>query len=534
MNCDILICNGRVVDGAGNPWKRADVAIQGDRIVAVASPGILPREQCGEIVDAAGHVVSPGFIDIQSHSIVPWMSDSRSLSKVTQGVTTEILGEMWTPAPFGGRRQAPFGWRRLPPEMEEICSTWRRFSDWFDYMEATGVSVNWGSFLGGGNVREWACGWDPGDPSADELDAMRAVTAETMEQGAFGVATALIYPPNSFSSEHELTEVARVVARFGGVYITHIRSEGAGLMEGLEEAIRIGEASSAPVEIYHLKATGSPNWEKMPRVIERINAARADGLDITADMYPYTASGTGLTVLLPDWIAEGGRLFERLDDPGDRARAVREMLEEAAGLHPDSARRDYVVPVGFEKPENGDCIGRNLEEIAQDRGMNWAETAIDLLRSEGQRISTFFFSMSEDNVRLQLRQPWIKISTDAGGLDPGQQTLPTHPRAYGTYPRVLGKYVRDEQVLSLEEAVRIMSSAVAVRLDIQKRGLLASGYYADVVIFDPESIGDRSTWTDTHQLSEGVRDVWVNGSPVLRDGQHTGQKPGRPLRPGSA
>jgi N-acyl-D-aspartate/D-glutamate deacylase len=350
-----------------------------------------------------------------------------------------------------------------------------------------------------------------------------------MEEGAFGVATALIYPPNSYSPDSELTEVAKVVGQYGGLYITHIRSEGDRLLEALEDAITLGREAGTPVEIYHLKATGEPNWPKMPSVIHRIDRARAEGVDITADMYPYIASGTGLTVLLPDWAAEGGRLFENLEDPSTRARIRKEMQEPAVeALSSGRTRsRDYVVPLGFRQPENRKYVGRNLEEIAAMRGEEWPDTVIELLLSERQRIGTVFFTISEENLRLQLQQPWIKISTDAGGIDPAVQEHPTHPRAYGTYTRVLGKYVRDEPTITLEHAIRIMTSAVADRLGLRDRGLLREGCFADVVLFDPATVADRSTFTEPHQLSVGIREVWVNGGRVVKGGEHTGALPGR-------
>lgn len=526
-----LITGARLVDGTGSPWVYADVALSAGRVAAIAPPGRLDRSAAAEIVDARGLVVCPGFIDIQSHSIAAFMSDGRSLSKVTQGVTTEIMGELWTPAPFGGRRAEPFGWAELAPEDEREARGWTRFGQWLTYLERRGVSVNFGSFLGGGTVREYACGWDAGEPDAEQLETMRRVVAEAMEEGAFGLATALIYPPNSYSSDAELTDLAHVVGRYGGMYITHLRSEGDRFLEALEDAITLGQEAVVPVEIYHLKATGDGNWYKLPLALERIERARCEGTDITADMYPYVASGTGLTVLLPDWVSEGGRLFENLADPAlrDRIRAEMRGPHVEALSSSRNPSRDYVMPVGFLRPENHGYIGMNLMEIAAARDQDWPDTTIDLLLSEGHRIATVFFTISEENLRLQLRQPWIKISTDAGGIDPAGQENPCHPRAYGTYPRVLGKYVRDEQVLSLEEAVRIMSGSVAARLGLRDRGLLVPGCWADVVLFDPAAIADRATFTEPHLLSVGVRDVWVNGERVLRDGAHTGALPGRPV-----
>lgn len=531
MNSDVLIRGARVVDGTGNPWLYGDVALAGDRIAAIAPPGKIDPEGAADVVEAAGMVICPGFIDIQSHSIAGLMSDGRSLSKLTQGVTTEIMGELWTPAPFGGRREDPWGWADVSEEAGELARGWTRFHHWLEHLHERGVSPNVGSFVGGGTVREYAKGWDGGDPTEPEVEVMRQVTREAMEDGAFGIATALIYPPNCYSPDWELTEVAKVVGRYGGVYVTHIRSEGDRLLESLEDAITLGREAQVPVEIYHLKATGTRNWPKVPQVIERIDRAREEGVDVAADMYPYVASGTGLTVLLPDWASEGGKLWENLEDPATRARIRTEMTGPGveALTFARNPVRDYVLPLGFKQPENRAYIGKNLMEIAALRGQEWPETVIDLLLSERQRIGTIFFIISEENLRLQLQQPWIKISTDAGGLDPAIQENPVHPRAYGTYPRVLGKYVREEKVLTLEEAVRIMSSAVADRLGLRDRGLLRAGFYADVVVFDPATVTDHATFTEPHQLSTGIRDVWVNGRRVIQGGEHTGAMPGRAL-----
>lgn len=530
---DVLIRGARVVDGTGNPWYRGDVAISGEKIAAILPPGRIAPESAGEVVDADGLVVSPGFIDIQSHSLTPFLTDGRSLSKVTQGVTTEIMGELWSPAPFGGRRVSPFGSIFASEQDTKIDKPWVRFHEWLDFLAGRGVSVNFGSFVGGATIREYAKGWDQGEPTGEELDIMRRVMREAMEDGAFGIATALIYPPNAYSPNSELIEVAKVVGEMGGVYITHIRSEGDRFLESLEDAITLGREAKVPVEIYHLKATGGRNWHKMPIAIERIDQARAEGIDITADMYPYVASGTGLTVLLPDWAAEGDRLFHNLRDPEVRARIHDELVNPDPSQPPsDSAynpSRDHVMPVGLKRPENRQYIGMRLSDIAAQRGQDWADAAMDLLASENQRIGTIFFSMSEENLKLQLKQPWIKVSTDAGGIDPEGQENPTHPRAYGTYTRVLAKYVREEKVLTLEDAVRKMSGAVAQRLSLTDRGLLLPGQFADIILFNPETVRDHATFSDPHQLSTGIRDVWVNGGRVLRDGVHTNAMPGKPV-----
>lgn len=531
---DLLITRGKIVDGTGNPWFYGDVAVGGDAIVDMQPAGQIDRATAREVVDAGGMVVCPGFIDIQSHSIVPLMIDGRCLSKITQGVTTEIMGEAWTPAPFGGRIPDPLSNRSLTEghaEWAERARSWTRFRDWLEAMIENGVSPNIGSFLGGGTLRRYAKDMDMGAANDEELATMQRVMRESMEDGAFGVSFALIYPPDAYMEIDEIVAVCEVVAESGGVYITHVRSEANQLIEGIAEAIEIGRRSGASVEIYHLKAAGRDNWHKMPRVIEMIDEARAEGLDITVDMYPYVASGTGLSSCLPPWAAAGNRLFENLVDPEMRAKIRAEVLNPSGDWEAmaHEAGPEGVLPVGFNQPENQQYIGKRLHEIAALRGQEWVDTIFDLLVSEQQRIFTMYFGMSEENTALQLQQPWIKVSTDAGGLDPAWATAngPTHPRAYGTYPRVLGKYVRDEGVLTLEDAVRKMTSSVADRLGLRNRGLLRTGCMADIVIFDPHTIADRATFEDPHQLSVGVRDVWVNGTRVLADGSHTGALPGR-------
>ncbi len=528
----VLITGGRVVDGTGNPWFYGDVALAGDRIAAIAPPGTIDPSQAAEVVDAAGLVVCPGFIDILSHSIIPLMVDPACLSKITQGVTTEIMGEASTPAPFG--EQSSFidsPMMRLAPAWAARIRSWTHFRDWLEAMVASGVSSNVGSFLGGGTLRAHAMGMELGEPNADQLATMRRVMAEAMEEGAFGVSCALIYPPSAYSSQAELVQVCKVVAEYNGIYITHVRSEADGLIDGYTEALAIGRAAGLPVHVYHLKAAGKRNWGKLGRLLELIDGARAAGQDITCDMYPYTAAGTGLTSVLPPWAAAGGKLYDNLRDPAKRAEIRAAALApsgdwEAMG---DLCGPEGVMPVGFTKPEHAPYVGKRLDVIAEMRGQEWIDAAIDLLAAEGQRISTIYFMMDEDNVRRQLQQPWMMVGTDAGGLDPvwAAPLGPYHPRAYGTYPRILGKYVRDERVLPLEDAIRKMSWAVASRLGLHDRGRLHVGCAADVVAFDPATVGDRATFESPHQLSVGVRDVWVNGGRVLRDGVHTGATPGR-------
>ncbi len=533
-----LIRNARIIDGSGNPWQHGDLLLTGDRIEAIAPPGAIPAANCADVVDASGLVACPGFIDIQSHSILSLMIDGLSLSKITQGVTTEIMGEAWTPAPVAGRHTDPMANSILPmpisDEWRQRIRGWTRFGDWLQAVEDAGVSPNIGSFLGGGTLRNVGKGMEMGRPSSDELHLMRRTMAEAMEDGAFGVSYALIYPPDSYTDTEELIEICKVVSRYNGLYITHMRSEGAQLFEGLEEALTIGRRADLPVEIYHLKASGAANWHKMPSAIVRIEEARAQGLDVTADMYPYAASGTGLSSLLPTWTAADGQFFENLEDPAVRARIRRELLEDPGSNCQPSTRGGAagVLPVGFHKEENRPYVGMNLAQIAAERGQDWLDCTIDLLRSEGQRIGTIFLSISEENLRSQLPLPWIKFATDAAGVDPAwaAELGPTHPRAYGTYPRILGLYVRERPLLTFEDAVHKMTGAVADRLGLRKRGHLRTGCYADVVLFDPQTINDRATFADSHLLSVGIQDVWVNGQRVLRKGEHTGAVPGRFVR----
>jgi len=531
---DALTRNARIIDGTGNPWFYGDVALRGDRIAAIAPPGRIDATNAADVVDASGLVICPGFIDIQSHSILPLMRDGRCLSKITQGVTTEIMGEAWTPAPVAGKNTEPMAHSLFSlgiGEWEQRVRTWSRFRHWLEAMIEHGVSPNIGSFLGGGTLRTVAKGFEMGPPTAAELETMRRHMAEAMEDGAFGVSYALIYPPDTYAETDELVDNCKVVRQYNGVYITHIRSESSDLLDGITEAIEIGRRADLPVEIYHLKASGQSNWHKMPAVIERIDRARAAGVDVTADMYPYTASGTGLTSVLPTWVAADGKFYDNLRDPDMRARIRAEALQPSGGWEAMATESgpENVMPIGFRKEHNQQYVGKRLSEIAEMRGQDWVDATIDLLIDEEQRIGTIYFKMSEENVRLQLQQPWIKISTDAGGWDPewAAPLGPRHPRAYGTYPRVLGKYVREEGVIPLEDAIRKMTSAVADRLGLHERGLLREGCFADVVIFDPQTITDHATFTDSHQLSTGVRDMWINGARVLENGSHTGATPGR-------
>lgn len=535
---DTLIRNGRIVDGTGNPWFYGDLALSNGRIERIAPPESIDPASARDVVDATGQVISPGFIDIQSHSILTLLLDGRSLSKVSQGITTEIMGEMWTPAPFGGKIASPFG-NALVHRLQDvelatwdpIGRTWERFGDWLLDLEQRGTSTNIGSFLGGGTVREYAMGESIGQASPDALTEMRRVTAESMEDGAFGVATALIYPPNVFSDTNELIEVMKVVRAHHGMHITHMRSEGVRILEGLDETLRIAEESGVNTEIYHLKASGEAAWRHMPTVIERITAARARGIQISANMYPYDASGTGLSSIVPPWADEDGKLFDNLNDPDAWQRILDDMRDpDSAWGHDRGAERaDKIILAEFRNPELQQRFqGRVLADVADELGMPWDEAALYLLREDNSSIFSMFRGMSEENMKLQFQQEWIAWATDAGGVDPKWMSPRglVHPRAYGTFPRAIGHYGRDRGWVSLEDAVRKSTWAVASRLGMTDRGLLVEGMRADIVVFDADRIIDRATYTDPHQLSDGVDHVWVNGTPVLRSGEHTGDKPG--------
>ncbi len=531
---DVIIERGRIVDGTGAAWFEGDLAITGDRIVAVTRAGRLRESRAKERVDARGHVVAPGFIDIQGQSVYQFLlGDGRVLGKVTQGVTTEILGEGDSPAPVSDKALSDIDPAdTLTLTIAKRYTGTRSFDRWLRDMEAHGISVNAGSFMGAGTLRQYGMAQAQGPADAAALASMQAAAAQGMRDGAFGIASALIYPPGNYASTDELIALSKAIAPLGGVYITHMRGEGDGLLDALDEAIRIGHDGGVPVEIYHLKAGGVRNWSKGPRAIAKIDSARAAGLDIQADMYPYQAGGTGLTACLPPWASADGKLFSNLADPAVRARIRAEMEHQTFAWEPlcELTTPDGVLIAELKSPSLKAYGGLRLSAIAKALGKDWIETVMHLIATEHSRVETLYFMMSEENVRLNLRQPWIKIGTDADGLDPDSATGLAHPRSYGTYPRILGRYVRDEHVLTLEDAIRKFTSAVATRLAIPDRGILKPGMMADIVIFDPNTVGERATFERPHQLSVGVRDVWVNGTRVLRDSRHTGAKPGRALR----
>lgn len=527
---DVLIKDGTVYDGTGGEPRRADVGIKGDRITSI---GDLSAKRAGTIVDAKGLAVAPGFINMLSWSTESLIADGRSQGEIRQGVTTEIMGEGESMGPLNAEMK-----RRIIADQGDIKFDieWTTLAEYLSYLEKRGISPNVASFVGATTIRDYVIGEEDKPPTPEQMERMRALVRIEMEAGALGIGSSLIYAPAFYAKTEELIELCKVAAKYQGKYISHMRSEGNRLIEGVEELIRISREARIPAEIYHLKAAGEKNWDKMDRAIKIIEAARRDGLKITADMYMYTAASTGLNASLPPWALDGGydALFKRLQEPETRkeiAEAVRTPTDEWENFYVTAGSPDRILLVGFKTEKLKPLIGKTLAEVAKMRGKDAVETIMDLMLEDRSRVDAVYFLMSEENVKKQLRLPWVSLGSDASSMATEGVFLKssTHPRAYGNFARLLGKYVREEKVITLAEAVRRLSGLPATNLGLDGRGFLKEGMYADVVVFDPATIADRATFEKPHQYATGVRHVFVNGTQVLKDGEHTGAKPGRAL-----
>jgi N-acyl-D-aspartate/D-glutamate deacylase len=518
---DLKISGGRVIDGTGAPWFRADVGVRGDTIVAV---GDLSRVPAAVTLDAAGQAVAPGFIDLLGWSHQAALVDPHLEGKVRQGVTTEATGEGFSPGPI------------TEAQAEEQSATrsdgltWRTLGDFMRLLERRGTALNFAFFVGASNPRAMVLGLDDRDPTPEEMAAMEAIVEQAMDDGAVGLSTSLIYVPAVFAETDEIVRLARVAARHGGVYFTHLRDEADRIGEALDEAFRIGREAAIPVNVWHLKVSGKQNWGRMPEVVEKIEAARREGLDVAANVYPYTASATSLSALVPVWALAGGyKAFrERLQDPAQRARIAAEIPTSNFYLRVGGA--EGVLVTSVPAPELAAHRGRRLPEVAAAMGVEPVEALLRLYEASPHSPGAIYFSMHEDDLRIALRRPWVSLGADSSAVVGAARQEPAHPRAYGTFPRLLGRYARDEGLMTLEEAVRRITSQAAARLKLWDRGVVRPGMKADLVVFDPAGIRDVATFEDPHHFSEGVRHVVVNGAPVLRDGTMTPALPGRVLR----
>ncbi len=528
---DVILRQGTVYDGTGTAPMVADVAITGDTIAAIGDlSGVSGRVE----VDVRGLAVAPGFINMLSWATESLIEDGRSQSDIKQGVTLEVFGEGWSMGPWTDAMKA----EDLEQQGDITYDiTWTTLGEYLEMLERRGVSPNVASFVGATTVRIHELGYQNRAPTAEELSRMQGLVRTAMEEGALGVGSSLIYAPGFYADTEELIALAAVAGEYGGMYISHMRSEGNDLLGALEELITIAGEADIRAEVYHLKAAGRGNWSKIDAVIARIDSARGNGLAITADMYTYTAGATGLDAAMPPWVQEGGldEWVARLAEPATRERVVRDMTTPSdawENLYLSAGTPDNVILVGFKEDSLKYLTGKTLAEVADLRGTSPEETAMDLVIADHSRVGSVYFLMSEENVKRQIQIPWVSFGSDAGSMTPEGVFLESnpHPRAYGNFARLLGKYARDEGVIRLEEAVRRLTTLPAENLRIERRGGLAAGMYADIVVFDPEGIRDHATFAEPHQLAEGMVHVWVNGTAVLRDGEHTGATPGRVVR----
>jgi N-acyl-D-amino-acid deacylase len=529
-NFDVIIKGGTVYDGTGAEPRRADLAIRSDRIAGV---GDFKSAKAKTVIDAKGLAVAPGFINMLSWSNESLIQDGRSQSEIRQGVTTEIMGEGESMGPVNDRVR-----EHMLREQSDIKYDikWNTLAEYLRYLETRGVSCNLASFIGATTIREYVIGFEDKAPTPEQLDQMRKLVRKEMEAGALGIGTSLIYPPAFYAKTKELIEMCKVAAKYQGKYISHMRSEGNQLLEALDELIRISREAGIPAEVYHIKAAGQPNWGKIDDLLSRIEGAQKEGLKITADMYTYTAGGTGLDACLPPWTEDGGypALFKRLRDPATRKKIkaqVQTPTNEWENMYLAAGGPERIVLAGFKSQKLKPLTGKTLAEVAKTRGKDPIDTAMDLIAEDESRIGTIYFMISEENIKKELAKPWISFGSDEASQAPEGVFLKSnpHPRAYGNFARVLGKYVRDEKVLPMSDAIHRLSGLPATNLGLDHRGFLKEEMFADVVVFDSATIADRATFEKPHQYAVGVKHVFVNGVQVLKDGEHTGAKPGRAL-----
>ncbi len=527
---DLIIRNGTIVDGTGLQAYVGDLAVDDDQITAV---GDLSEARGALEIDAENLIVAPGFINMLSWAGDRLIEDGRSQSDIRQGVTLEVFGEGSSGGPLTDQMK-----RGEVASQGDITFDieWTTLGEYLEYLVKKGVSTNVASFVGATTLRIHEVGYDDRPPTDEELDRMRALVRQAMEEGALGIGSSLIYAPAFYAQTDELIELSKVAAEYDGMYISHMRSEGNALLESIDELLTIAREAGIRSEIYHLKAAGEANWDKLDTAISKIESARTHGLEITADMYNYTAGSTGLDAAMPPWVQEGGydAWAERLQDPEIRERMRHEITtptNEWENLML-AAGSEGTLLVEFKNPALREYTGQTLADVAEQRGTSIPDTIMDLVIEDGSRVQVVYFLMSEENIKQQLKLPWVSFSSDAGSMAPEGVFLnnSTHPRAYGNFARLLGKYVRDEKVISLEEAIRKLTSLPASNLRIQGRGQLSPGYFADIVVFDPTAIQDHATYEEPHQYATGMHHVWVNGTRVLADGDHTGAMPGRVVR----
>src|ERR1700736_1000107 len=527
---DVIIKNGTVYDGSGGEPQHVDLAIRGDRIAGL---GDFKNAKAKIVADATGLAVAPGFINMLSWSNESLIQDGRSQSEIRQGVTTEIMGEGESMGPVNDRVREHM--LRAQKDIKYEIK-WNTLAEYLQYLEKRGVSCNVASFIGAATIREYVIGFEDKAPTPEQLNQMRELVRKEMEAGALGIGTSLIYPPAFYAKTDELIELCKVAARYKGKYISHMRSEGNHLLEALDELVRIAREAQIPAELYHIKAAGQKNWSKLDTLLSRIEAAQKEGLNIRANMYTYTAAGTGLDACLPPWTEDGGypALYKRLRDPATRQKIAAEVKIDSdkwENLYLAAGSPDRILLIGFKSEKLKPLTGKTLAEVAKMRGKDPIETIMDLVAEDESRISTVYFLMSEENVKKELARPWISFGSDEASQAPEGVFLKSnpHPRAYGNFARVLGKYCRDQKTISLGEAIRRLSALPATNLELDRRGFIKEGMFADVVVFDPAKIADRATVPQPHQDAVGIKHVFVNGVQVLADGEHTGAKPGRVL-----